>query len=411
MLVLIKNARIIDIGSPFHTHQTDLLVKDGIIVKIAASIHEDVDKMVDTENLHVSLGWYDVWADFAEPGYGNRETLATGASAATAGGFTEIQLMPTTDPAVTNRTILETILNTKHTVRLHPVGLMCNEKGLNEMYDMFNGGAVTFSNGKTSVTSPSLLLKALQYLSPLNTPLIQVPGEKNLNGNGVIHEGIVSTQLGLPGLPSISEIMMIQRDIELVQYTKTPIHFTGVSTAKGLELIRQAKNEKLPVTCSVTAYHTVFTDEDLKEYDSNLKVFPPLRTKNDQNAIRNAIMDGTVDCIASHHLPQHQDDKLCEFEKASDGMAVIQNVFSILNTWLKDVPLLISLLTNGRNIFKHKISIDVNQEANLTLFVPDKKTVFTKEKNKSLSYNNPFINRELQGEVVGTILQNQTNLL
>lgn len=409
MQYLIKSANIVLPESQKTSSRYDILIKNGIIEAIAPQLDVEADVIIEHENLQVSPGWYDVCAHFDDPGYGNRETLVTGAEAAAAGGFTGVQLMPDTEPPLDHRSAVESIERFQGAAELFPMGMLSGDKGtLNEMYDMHQGGAIGFSNAYKGIASSSLLLKALQYLLPIHVPVIQIPGQKDLIGKGAMHEGLTSTAIGLTGIPSVAEEVTIHHDIEMVRYTGGAVHFSSVSTAKGLNMIREAKHEGLSVTCSVTAYHTVFCDEDLKDYDTNLKVFPPLRSKEDRDAIRKAIMDGTVDCIASHHRPLHLDEKVCEFEKAGFGMATIQYTYNILRTWLDDEQIIVKLLTNGRTIFQNKnIAIEKGSKANLTLFVPNGKTLVSKECSKSLSLNNPFIGQTLPGEIIGTIIDNQ----
>jgi dihydroorotase len=273
------------------------------------------------------------------------------------------------------------------------------------MYDMHQSGAVAFSDGTNPIQSSGLLVKALQYLIAINKVVIQLPDDKSISPSGLINEGIVSTQLGLPGKPGIAEEVIIARDIELLRYTNSKIHFTGISTAKSVELIRQAKKEGLSVTCSVTPYHLCFTDEDLVQYDTNLKVNPPLRSKEDQQALKQALIDGTIDCIATHHRPQDVDHKIVEFEYAHFGMVGLETSFAVIRTFFPELGLekTIELLSNKpRSIFDLQTnSINKNSEACLTLFLPDEK--WTVNELRSKSKNSPYIGKELTGRPVGII--------
>jgi dihydroorotase len=278
-------------------------------------------------------------------------------------------------------------------------------KELAEMYDMHQSGAVAFSDGTCSIQSSGLLLKALQYLKAIDKAVIQLPDDRSVNPSGLMNEGIISTQLGLPGKPAVAEELMIARDIVLVKYTESKIHFTGISTAKSVELIRQAKKEGLSVTCSVTPYHLCFTDTDLVQYDTNLKVNPPLRTKEDQQALKQALIDGTIDCIAAHHLPQDIDHKIVEFEYAHFGMIGLETSFAVIRSYCPELALekIIDLLSNkARSIFDLPAhSIDKNSPVCLTLFLPDEK--WTVEALHSKSKNSPLIGKQLTGKPVGII--------
>ena len=216
-------------------------------------------------------------------------------------------------------------------VQIFPIGSVTKNaegKELSEMYDMFNTGAIAFSDGLNPVQSSGILQKALEYILAIDATIIQLPDDKSIGPSGLMNEGEISTRLGLAGKPALSEELMIARDIELVRYTNSKIHFTGVSTAKSLEIDCCRKKRKTSnVTCSVTPYHLFFCDDDLASYDTNLKVNPPLRTKKDRDALRNGIKNGMIDFIASHHQPQDWDNKVCEFEYAKNGMEGLESVF------------------------------------------------------------------------------------
>ena len=270
------------------------------------------------------------------------------------------------------------------------------------MYDMYNSGAVAFTDGLYPVQSSEIMLKALQYVKAFEGVIVQVPVDKSINGGGLMNEGITSTRLGLPGIPDIGEELIIQRDIRLLQYTNSRLHITGISTAKGIELIGKAKGDGLNITCSVTPYHLYFCDEDLQTYDTNLKVNPPVRTKEDREALRNAILDGTVDCIASHHIPQHWDDKVCEFEYARNGMIGLQTSFAVINTLFPQLPVerLVQLFSlNAAAIFNLSLSsLQEGTKAQFTLFGRDADFILTKGNLLSKSANTPFLNVLLKGK-------------
>lgn len=278
------------------------------------------------------------------------------------------------------------------------------------MYDMHSSGAIAFSDGNKAVQSPGVLLKALQYILAVDSTIIQVPDDKSISKNGLMNEGIASTQLGLPGRPAIAEELMIARDIELLKYTGSKLHFSGVSTAKGIALISAAKKSGLRLSCSVTPYHCWFCDEDLVSYDTNLKVNPPLRTREDMLAIRVAVRDGMVDCIASHHIPLHWDDKTCEFEYAKNGMEGLESLFSVMNSFDLQLERLIELLTvNPRQIFKIALpQIAEGSTACLTLFDPATSFTFDAAMIKSKSTNNAFVGKTVIGKVIGIINKNKT---
>lgn len=410
MKVLIKRATIVSPSSPFHGTLQDILIENGIISQIENDLKLSADKTIETDNLHISTGWTDCFANFCDPGQEFKETLETGANAAAAGGFTQVMLIPNTHPVVYNKSQVEYLVQKSKNlpVQIFPLGAITkNAEGreLSEMYDMFNTGAIAFSDGVNPVQSSGILQKALEYILAIDATIIQLPDDKSIGPAGLMNEGEISTQLGLAGKPAISEELMIARDIELVRYTHSKIHFTGVSTAKSLELIGAAKKEKLRVTCSVTPYHLFFCDDDLTAYDTNLKVNPPLRTKKDRKALQNGIKNGIIDFIASHHQPQDWDNKVCEFEYAKNGMEGLESVFGAARICGVSAEHFVKMQTeNIRGIFKiEEALIDKGRKANITLFNPDEEYVFEEKDVLSKSKNNAFIGKKLKGRIIGII--------
>ncbi|MEJ7914005.1 MAG: dihydroorotase, partial [Chitinophagaceae bacterium] len=275
------------------------------------------------------------------------------------------------------------------------------------MYDMENSGAVAFSDGINSIQSSGILLKALQYVKAIDKVIIQVPDDTSIHTHGLMNEGVVSTGLGLPGKPAIAEELMIARDLELLEYTGSRLHITGVSTAKGIDAIRKAKKASLTVTCAVTPYHLLFCDEDLAGYDTNLKVNPPLRTAADREALREAVRDGTVDCIATHHTPQNADHKVVEFEYAREGMIGLQTSFAAVRKSLPDLDatnLVAVFSSNAGRIFGLKQNAIAEKEpANLSLFNMNAQWTFELEENFSRSHNSPFFGTTFIGKPLGII--------
>ena len=412
MTILLRQATIVDPSSPFHLHKSDIFIKDGFIHSITNNLNEKADKIIDIDGLHVSPGWVDVFSHFNDPGFEYKETLESGAAAAAAGGYTDVMVIPNTDPCIHNKSGVEYVTHKSISVvsNIHPIGAITKNtegKELTEMYDMAQSGAVAFSDGLHAVQSPGVMLKALQYLKSSGKTIIQLPDDRSIHPSGLMHEGVVSTTLGLPGKPAIAEEIIIDRDIELLKYTGASLHLTGVSTKRALDKIRKAKSEGLNITCSVSPYHLVFTDEDLKNYDTNLKVNPPLRSAADKQALIEAILDGTVDCIATHHLPHEKDSKVVEFEYAKHGMIGLQTTFSLINTVINNLDLsrLVELMSiNAREIFSlPPVVVDKNSTATLSLFLTDSEYIFDKGLNKSKSFNSPLFGVKLKGQPLGII--------
>jgi len=409
MDILLRQVRIIDPSSPFHQQQVDILIQNGKIGQIG-TIDSHATKEIQIDGLHVSPGWVDVYANFCDPGLEYKETLVTGAHAAAAGGFTDVMVLPNTMPVLHNKSLVEYIVQKSKQlpVNVHPIGAITKNaegKELAEMYDMYESGAVAFSDGTNTIQSSGILLKALQYLKAIDKTVIQVPDDKAISATGLMNESVESTRLGLPGKPAIAEELMVQRDIELAKYTQSRIHLTGISSAKSIELIKAAKKEGIAVTCSVTPYHICFCDEDLAGYDTNLKVNPPLRSRTDREAIRSALLDGSIDCIATHHLPQDTDHKVVEFEYADYGMTGLETCFAAIHTCMPELSVekLVSLMSaNPRQIFGlENQSITNDAAASLTLFMPSEQ--WTVKTLQTKSANTPFMGHELTGKAIGII--------
>lgn len=416
MKILIRQAKIADSNTSINRQVRDILIEDGIITQIAAKINGSADQEISADGLTVSPGWVDIFAHGCDPGFEYKETLGTLAAAAAAGGFTQVFALADNKPVTDNKAQVEYIrLGSQHLpTSILPIGAITQKmegNSLAEMYDMHNSGAVAFSDGLKPVQSPGLFLKALQYVKAFDGVLIQLPIDKSISAGGLINEGIVSTRLGLPGLPSLAEELFIKRDLDLLRYTCSKLHLTGISTANSVSLIQVAKAEGVSVTCSVTPYHLFFCDEDLQEYDTNLKVNPPLRSRADMLALRKAVQDGVIDCIASHHIPQDWDHKTCEFEYAAYGMLGLQTIFAVLNETipgLSDEALVALLSNNARNIFGlSQTNIQEGAAAELTLFSRSAGSMLTKETLKSKSANTAFMNKPMKGAVLATIHKGQ----
>jgi dihydroorotase len=419
MNILIKKAKIICPNSKYHLQQKDILVSNGVISKIATNITApSKSKIVSGKNLIASNGWMDSFAHFQDSGAEHKETLHTGAAAAANGGYTHVMLVPNTNPVVSNKVQVDYIHNTvvSSPVELFAIGAVTKNtegKSLAEMQDMLSSGAIAFSDGLAPVQNASIMLKALQYIKRFHGVMIQMPIHEQLSKNGLIHEGKISTMLGMPGKMAEAEHIIVQRDIELLRYTDSRLHITGISSAKSVALIKQAKKEKLAITCSVALHHLLFTDEVLQDYNAVYKVNPPFRTEVDRKALLNGIADGTIDCISSHHNPQDWDAKECEFAYAEYGMSTIEHTIHVL-TQLSDSKISMEkwvecLTSNPRKIFGiSSATIDAQEEADLTIFSLEEESIWNTSVQKSKAYNTPFTNQKVKGKIVATILGNKT---
>ncbi len=420
MTILIRQATIIDPGSTFHLSKQDVLIENGRFSKIGSLPNESADTTIDEPNIHLSPGWIDIFVHFCDPGLEYKETIETGIAAAAAGGFTEVLALPNTNPVVGSKSQVEYIINKSkaNAVTVHPFGAVTKQtegKELAEMYDMKAAGAVAFTDGINPVQSAGLLLKALQYVKAFNGIILQIPDDKTIGTHGLMNEGIISTQLGLPGKPVLAEEIQVARDIKLTKYADSKLHFTGITSPKSLEYINRGKQGGTGVSCSVTPAHLFFCDEDLQTYDTNLKLYPPLRTKEERDSLKEAVLNGLVDCISSHHQPHEYDSKVCEFEYAKPGMIGLETCYGAMGAvfghqlsaekWVE----LISI--NPRKLLEMNIPvIKEGEAANVTIFNPNTTYVFTEDFIKSKSKNSAFIGKELKGSVIGIINNNQLKL-
>ena len=420
MLVLIRNARVIDSSSDFHHTVVDILVNNGVIDAIDTRIEATADVEITGNELIVSQGWVDLWADYREPGFEHKETLSTGLNAAAAGGFTQVLLAPNTLPTISSKSVIQYILqqSADHIVQLLPMGTVSQNiegKELAEMMDMRMKGAVAFTDGWKPVQNANLMLKALEYVKSFDGTIVQLPLDAALSGGGLMHEGIMSTRLGMPGIPDLAETLIIYRDIALARYTQSRLHISGVSSAAGVEMIRAAKAEGLMVTCSVTPYHLALNDETLSTYDSVYKVAPPIRAEADRQALITALADGTIDGIASHHRPQEWDAKAKEFEYAADGMNVQEIAFPIIWQAVQGqvtIDRLIAALAHvPKTIFGLQgHTIAKGNTAEITIFTTSETTTPGEAEIQSMSRNHPFGGKVLQGRVSGIINGNKTHV-
>jgi len=419
MNALIKSAKIIDSNSPFNGKTVDILIEKGIIQQIGKSIKNDKSyKEITYKNLHVSAGWIDMRVNFCDPGHEYKEDLTTGLKAAALGGFTEVVTMPDTNPVTDSKAGIEYLINKAkgNLVTLYPTGSVshqCEGKEIAEMYDMHSKGAVAFTDNKKSITNPSLLNRALLYNQSFNGLVMNYPNDKLLYQNGQMNEGVVSTQLGLKGIPALAEELMVSRDIYLAQYCNARLHLTNISTKKSVELIAAAKKKGISITADTNSHNLLLNETTLTDFDTNYKVIPPLRTKEDINALIKGLKDGTLDIICSDHTPEDIENKQCEFDHAAFGIVNLQTSFAAsltaLNNKIELEELIKKITVNPRALLQIKqAEIKEGSSANITLFNPTGKTTLTKEAIVSKSKNSPFIGEELTGEVYGVINNNQT---
>jgi dihydroorotase len=412
MNTIIRAAKIIDTGSSHHNTVKDLLIENGVIKKIGSNIRNTQKfNEIKFSGLHVSLGWVDMNSFFADPGFEYKETIASGSDAAVAGGYTHVCVMPNTEPAIQSKSLVEYVLSKASfgMINLLPVGALtqnCEGNELADLYDMFDAGAVAFSDGLKTSPTAGMVERALLYVKAFDGLIMLHPEDKSISKNGTMHEGKVSTLLGLPATPAFAEEIAVARDLYVLEYTNSRLHFLDVSVKKSAELIKAAKKKGLKVSASVNAYNLWASDEAVGSYNTNWKVNPPLRPKVETDAIIKAIKDGTIDTITSQHRPQDEESKKLEFDKADFGIEALETAFAVANTRLHehlDITDIVNLFSkNARNILNIKTNhIEEQVYADLTLFAPDLKWKFEAKDIKSRSKNSPFVGEQLIGKPLG----------
>ncbi|WP_121965941.1 dihydroorotase family protein [Myroides sp. N17-2] len=408
MNIILKTAKVIDPASPFHNQTVDIQIENGVITNIANQIDNNEFEQVKYDNLHISQGWFDSSVCLGEPGFEERENIAHGLEVAAKSGFTQVAVEPNTHPIVDSQSIVSFIKQKAfgQTTELFPIGaLTMKSEGndLAELFDMKNAGAIAFGDYKKSIQNANVLKIALQYVQDFDGLVIAFSQDNSIKGKGVANEGVESTKLGLKGIPTLAEEVQIARNLFLLEYTGGKIHFPTISTAKSVELIKEAKLKGLNVTCSTAVHLLTMTDEKLNDFDTRFKVLPPLRDEANRQALINGVLDGTIDCITSEHNPLDIEHKKLEFNSASNGTIGLESAFAALNTVLP-IEVVIAKLTAARTIFKiEEQPIAVGNKVNLTLFNPKKEYIFTKENILSKSKNSAFLNHAMNGEVYGVI--------
>jgi dihydroorotase len=409
MSTLIKSALILDEKSTDHNKRRNILLADSGIIKYIGPDTPEARRTIEGKNLMVSPGWMDMRASICDPGYEHKEDQWTLRAAAEAGGFTQVAVLPNTKPVIGSKNEVGYLLagNNAHAVQVHPYGAVtvdCAGEELTEMHDMHQAGAVGFTDGDNAIWNTDILLKSLLYLQKFNALLINKPEDKYLVAFGTMNEGLTSTGLGLKGMPKLAEEVMIKRDLEILEYAGGRLHFSNISSAKSVEMIRQAKKAGLQVTCDVALYSIIWTDEMLEDFDTNFKVNPPLREPEDVDALRQGLKDGTIDVLVSAHNPQDEESKKLEFDHAEFGMIGLQTFFAMLvqQVGKKALKHYLPLFTSApREVLNMPVpSVTVGEKANLTVFDPDAQWIFDGASNRSKSDNSPLVGEKLTGRVV-----------
>ena len=414
--LLIRGGRVIDPGQGTDLHG-DILVDDGRIVAVAPLLAPENAEVLDARGLVVCPGFVDPHAHLCEPGWEHRETIATGALAAAAGGYTTVCAMPDTDPAVDDPASVGFIVAAGHRAggaRVFPAAAVSvGRKGehLTEFGEVADAGAVAVTDAGRAVQSSKLMRLALEYAQSFGIPVLSHAEDVGLAGGGVMHEGVMSTRLGLRGKPAVAEEIGAARDLALAGATGGRLHLQRVSTAAAAEHVRQARARGVAVTAEVTAHHLLLSHEVVANYGTEYKVDPPLRTDRDRETLLAALADGTIDCIATDHAPRHYDEKEQAFDDAPFGAVGLETTFAVLHTHLVvtgaiDLATLIERMSTGpsRALGLRGSSMKPGQPADLALLDPEARWTVDPEAFLSKCRNTPFAGEEVTGRVVRTLV-------
>ncbi len=411
MKTLIQNAKLFAPLSKHHLKIMDVEITNGVISAIGKNLPVGKSIVVAGKDHLLSIAFTDLRANFGEPGFEQNESLRSGIAAAKKGGYARVCLMPSLMPVTDNQGAVQflTKQNTD-TFQILPLGSLSKEmkgKQLTEFAELQNAGAIGFTEDEHAV-STELMMRALEYSKQTNTRIFVAPNDYSVHPKAQMHEGKTSVKMGLKGASELSETLRIQRDLALLKYTGGSLHFYSISTAKGLEMIRKAKKEELQVTCSIAAHQLSFTHEDMIDYDSNKKVWPPYRSSADRKALINGLLDGTIDAVESQHTPHAIENKELEFEYAYFGISGIEIAFqTIFSEVDKEIPIetMLEKFTIGAEFSANipPIQMEVGEPARLVLISTKGKTSVSNTAWTSRGKNTPFFNSELNGAVTSLI--------
>ena len=424
MTVLIKNGRVIDPTNDLDEPK-DLLIDKGKIKALESPGKINIGtgekpSIIDAKDCVVCPGLIDMHVHFREPGFEYKETIESGCRSAAAGGFTSVAVMPNTNPVNDTRSVTEHLLSlakTKGIINVYAIAAITRNlagERLSEMADLKDAGAIAFSDDGRPVMNNELMRRAFEYSKMFKLPLIQHSEMLDLTEGGCMNEGIVSTELGLKGMPAEAEDIMVYRDIALLEKTGGRLHVAHISSKNSVDLVRQAKSRGLSVTCEVAPHHFTLTDEAVRGYDTNTKMSPPLRTISDVDAIKKGLKDGTIDIIATDHAPHDIVDKQVEYQNACFGIVGLETALplslKLVDEKILSMSDLIKKLTSTpADIFNLSSgSLSLGNDADILIFNPNFEYSIDISKFHSKSKNSPFDGWKVKGKVIHTLVRGKT---
>jgi len=421
MKIVIKNGHIVD-PSQGMDGVGDIFIENGKIKEVRRqktedrkNHHETEYRIIDARGLYVFPGLVDMHVHLREPGYEYKETIKTGTLAALKGGFTSLCCMPNTNPVNDNETVTDFIMRktqSEGSCHVFPIGAITKGQEGNELAEMGmmkEAGCVAFSDDGKPVMNSLIMRRALEYSRRFNVPIISHAEDQYLSGNGVMNEGYLSTMLGLRGIPSEAEVIMIKRDIELAKLTGGRLHVAHVSTEGGVQAIREAKKAGIAVTAETCPHYFTLTEDAVRNYDTNAKVNPPIRAKRDVEAIKEGLSDGTIDVIATDHAPHHRDDKLCEFDRAAFGISGLETALSLCLRLVEEGVVSLHWLVQNMTLNPSKImginkgTLQNGSDADIVVVDKNKEFKIISERFVSMGKNTPFEGWVLKGMPVMTL--------
>jgi dihydroorotase len=416
MRLIVKNGHVIDPVNGVDS-DADVLIENGRITSVGPDLDRTDAELLDAKGCFVVPGFIDMHVHLREPGYEHKETIETGTAAAAAGGFTAVAAMPNTNPINDSAAVTQLMLRRASEVghvRVYPIGAITKgEQGkeLAEIGELIEAGAVAISDDGHPVEDPRIMRRALEYVSYFDVPLIEHCETPSLHPGGVMHEGYWSTALGLRGIPAASEEISVRRNISLAEMTGSRLHIAHLSTQGSLEAVRDAKKKGIKVTCEVTPHHLFLTDEAVKDYDTNTKMVPPLRSEGDREALIGGVADGTVDAIATDHAPHHNDEKAVEFDQAAFGVVGLETAVPLcLDRLVREKIISLSRLVELLSVNPARIlglsqgTLSAGADADVTVLDLERSHTIEPKKFRSLSRNTPFGGWELHGQAAATIV-------